>query len=127
MKLATLYSTAGLRSTTPTGNIPEAPESGTPCAIMDKMLGPNGVRYRGVPLYSCSSLHAHFHCKYFASTSVMSVVTLQFRKLRTQVPVDALCTKLLCWVLGYHVSPSDKQYANSAVPLFIHLPVVTYV
>ena len=33
--------------TTPTGNKPEA----GPFAIKDKMLGPNGVRYRRVPLY----------------------------------------------------------------------------
>ena len=34
----------------PTGNIPEAPELGH-LAFTDKMLGPNGVRYRGVPMY----------------------------------------------------------------------------
>ena len=36
--------------TTPTGNIPGAPELLTPCC-KDKILVPNGVRYRGVPLY----------------------------------------------------------------------------
>ena len=31
--------------------IPEAPELGTPC-FNSKMLGPNGICYRGVPLYT---------------------------------------------------------------------------
>jgi len=34
--------------TTLTGNVPEASELGT---IMDKLFIPNGVHYRGVPLY----------------------------------------------------------------------------
>ena len=33
-----------------TGNIPETYELGTP-PIKDKIVGPNGVHYRGVPLY----------------------------------------------------------------------------
>ena len=36
--------------TTPTGNIPKALSWGH-LAITDKMLVPEGVRYRGVPLY----------------------------------------------------------------------------
>ena len=43
-----LYSTA---STTPAGNILEAPELGTP-RYKGQMLVPNGVRYGGAPLYS---------------------------------------------------------------------------
>ena len=37
--------------TSPTRNIPEAPELGT-LAIKDKMLVPNGVRYGGVTVYN---------------------------------------------------------------------------
>ena len=47
--------TARLRSAMPTGNIPEAPELGH-LAMTDKMLVPNGVRYRGVPLYMLQHL-----------------------------------------------------------------------
>ena len=50
LHLAGSVLTAGLRSTTPTGDIPEAPRYGH-LAITDKMLGHSGVRYRGVSWY----------------------------------------------------------------------------
>ena len=39
-----------VRSTTPNGNIPEALEFGTPCYTRTKLLVPNGVHYKWVPL-----------------------------------------------------------------------------
>ena len=46
--VASLCSTAQLWTTTPTENIPEAPELRTP-HYKDKIVGPNGGHYRGVP------------------------------------------------------------------------------
>ena len=46
----------------PTGNIPEAPELGTPCYKEQNMLAPNGVCYREVTGITCVHLVVRESC-----------------------------------------------------------------
>ena len=78
----------------PTGKIPEAPEL---VAITDKMLGPNGVHYRGVPLYS-QNCHVSV-CKQWVNWSEVQVAVAS-----VGIPVnDYRGSSQNYWVMLYYL------------------------
>ena len=103
--------------TMPTRNIPETPEIGTP-HYNGQILGPKGVRYRGVPLY----INMHELCTYKHTTTHVYMLytnTQTHKNMHKYTITDAYHTcimKIFCKVQIFTILAIKIQHTKIWTP-----------